>query len=54
MLECRKKVKISLGGSKMQKVKIWRYIFLLMRALGTRKIQFEKKKSSKSDVYGLN
>jgi hypothetical protein len=42
MLECWRKVKIGLGGSKMQKVKIWRYI-LLMRALGTRKIQFFKK-----------
>ena len=44
MLECRKKVKIDLEGSKMQKVKIWQYIFLVMRVLGIRKIQFEKEK----------
>jgi hypothetical protein len=53
MLECQRKVKIGLGGSKMQKVKIWQYIFT-DESPGTRKILFEKKKSSKSNVYGLN
>jgi hypothetical protein len=56
MLKCRRKVKIGLGGAKMQKVKIWQYIFT-DESPGDKEnsIFFNKrKKSSKSDVYRLN
>jgi hypothetical protein len=53
MLEYWKKDKIGWEGSKMQNVEIWQYIFLLMRALLTKKYKL-RKKSLKLDVYGLN
>jgi len=54
ILECRKKVKIGWGGSKMQKVEIWQYMFFYWwEPCWQRKFKL-RKKSLKLDVYGLN
>jgi len=53
MLECRKKIKIDWGCSKMQKVEIWQYIFNWWEPCWQEKFNL-KKKNPKSDVYGLN
>jgi hypothetical protein len=53
MLECWKNDKIGWGGSKMQNVEIWQYIFDLWEPCWQRKFKL-RKKSPKSDVYGLN
>ena len=53
MLECQKNAKISWGDSKMQKVKIWQYIFT-DESPGDKENSILRKKSPISDVYGLN
>jgi hypothetical protein len=53
MLECRKNTKIGWGGSKIQKVEIWEYIFNWWALCWQEKINL-RKKSSKSNVYELN
>ena len=42
--ECRRKIKIDLGGSKIQKVKIWQYIFYWWEPGGQEKFNFFKEK----------
>jgi len=53
MLECWKNDNIGWEGSKMQNVEIWQYIFDWWEPCWQRKFKL-RKKSLKSDVYGLN
>jgi len=48
-----KKAKIGWGGSKIQKVKIWQYIFNWWELCWQGKLNL-RKKSLKSDIYGLD
>jgi len=52
-LECWKKDKIGWEGSKIQNVEIWQYIFYWWELCWQGKFNL-RKKSPKSDVYGLN
>jgi hypothetical protein len=53
MLKCWKKDKIDWGGSKMQNVETWQYIFDWWEPCWQRKFKL-RKKSLKSNVYRLN